>query len=594
MSTSDRRPYESATVLDQELLDDSSDNLTHKLEMIAVITTPNRTIRISDRAKFVDNIYYAPKVIFPFIGRTVGDWLAGVLQFSSQELSINNADGEFNDILPGGDDYDGFIGSEIVISVGLGEIGSTYTEIFKGEVTEVGGFQRSRLSFTLIARSNQEKVNVTIPLQTLTDTDFPDIEDNFIGLGVPVVYGDWTTELDFRKLDPDDVDSDSVQIGHVPAFPVNGNDPLVNKALNDPSAGDNDLRLVISGTPLSQFNTDEVYLLRGNRYYLFADSDITIVPLTDNTVFDIEQKNLLIDGNPWIYEGGDQFWVKVKGPELDGGSYDDNIVAQARDILEEVVGVDPGDFDTSWDNFRDKASPAESAISTIKSRVWLQEGTDAFEYVLSMLEQVRLEAFVNRDNLFAISSLHFDDFGDLFDPDTNFKIRNWDVVKDSMTPQIDERNNFNRAKADFDFDPTDGENRLSVRISKNDASITQSQDRKISKLITFPNLYIKSDVEAQQAEIIKLASASSEFVNIAVNARAFLLDIGDFVTLNIEIGSIIYEDQPALVREVGYDPKGPSIILKLWCLQLVNFPGTPGHVGPAGTVGGYDATITQE
>jgi hypothetical protein len=83
-------------------------------------------------------------------------------------------------------------------------------------------------------------------------------------------------------------------------------------------------------------------------------------------------------------------------------------------------------------------------------------------------------------------------------------------------------------------------------------------------------------------------------VEISLNARAFLLDIGEFVALNVDIGSINYSDEPALIRDIGYDPVGPTIKLKLWNMQLINFPGTPGHVGPAGTVGGYDATITAE
>lgn len=597
MSTVERRPYLTSVVLDQQFLNDSADNLTNKLEMIAVITTPNRTIRVSDRDKYVDDTFYESRVVFPDVQKTLGDYLAGVLEFSSIELQINNADEEFNDILPGGDDYDGFIDSDIIVSVGLGEISSTYTNIFEGKVTEVAGFQRDRTSFTLIARSNLEQINEVIPQQHLIADDFPDIEDDFVGLGAPVIYGDWTTNLRLIKLDPDDQDSESAEVGHVPAFPVNGNDVEVNASLDDPSAGDTELRLVIAGTPISSFLTDEVYLLRGNKYYLFDSGDIAIVPSTDNTVFDITQKNLLINSDPWIYNSGDQFWVKVKGVELGSGTYDENIVAQGRDILERLVGASPSDFDSSWNDFRDKSSPSESDITSIVSRVWLQEGQPAFEYVLSMLEQVRIEAYVNRDNKFALTSTHFDDFGTKHDPDTNFTVRNWDMVEGSLRPQIDELNNFNRAKADFDFDPSKGENRLSTPLFRNQAAVDQAQGRLISKLITFPNMPVQSQVETQLKEILKLASAGSEMVVLALNSRAFLLDLADFVVLNIDIGSVDYIEIPAMIRRVGYDPEGPNIPLQVWSMQLVNFPaagGNPGHTGPAGTVGGYDATITQE
>ena len=211
-----------------------------------------------------------------------------------------------------------------------------------------------------------------------------------------------------------------------------------------------------------------------------------------------------------------------------------------------------------------------------------------------MFEQVRLESYVDRNNKFAVSSLHFDDFGSKFDPDTNFRVKNWDIVRGSMQPQIDELNNFNGGKGDFDFDPSKGENRLNTNIYKNDAAIAQAGGREIFKLFSFPNLYDINQVIVHLEESIKLASATSEMVNLRLNARSFLIDLSEMLTLDVDIGSVNYSDIPALVREVGYDPEGPSIIMKLWNLQLINFPGTPGHTGPAGTVGGYDATITQE
>jgi len=595
MSTKDRRPYLTATVLDQQLLNDSADNLTGKLEMIAVIVTPNRTIRVSDRAKFVGSNYYEPRVVFPTMTKTLGDYLAGVLEFSSNRLEINNADEEFNTILPGGDDYDGFINTEITISVGIGEDASTYTDLFKGKVTDDAGFQRTTQSFTLISRSNLEEANALIPQQFLIKSDFPDIEDDKIGLGAPFIYGDWTANLDIKKLDPDDQDSLSASIGHVLAFPVNGNDIAVNDSLGDPTAGDTELRLVIAGTPIKSFLTDEVYLRRGNKYFLFDAGDIAIVAATNNTVFDITQKVLQVDSKDWIYSSGDEFFVKVEGVDL--GVNDSNIVAQARDILERLVGVAPADFDASWNDFRDKASPSESAISTITSRVWRQEGSPAFEYVLSMLEQVRLEAYVNRDNNFALTSTHFDDFGAKHDPDNNFKIKNWDLVVDSITPRIDERNNFNRAKADFDFNPEKNEASKSTPVFRNQAAVTQSNDRLISKLISFPNLVKIDEVETQLKEILKLASGTTELVELSLTDRAFLLDLGDFVILNVDVGSVEYVEIPAMFRVLGFDPQGPSIVGTFWSYGLINFPpdsGNPGFIGPAGTVGGYDAVITQE
>lgn len=577
MGTIDRRPYESATVLNQALLDQSQDSLVQRLEMIVDVETPTGTEHWSDRAKYVDGVFYENRVTFPEIDRTIGDFLSGVLEFSSLELTVNNTDKRYSDRLPGGANFAGWVNRRVEMKIGLAELGSSYITVFEGFVTNEGGFSRDISTFTLVCRNQFDKLNITLPNQALIPDDFPDIEDEFIGLAVPIIYGDWT--VDIRP-----------EASAVPAYPVNGLDPLVNGSLDpvDPNAGDTPLRCVISSTPLKTLDTASVTLRRGDAYHVFNSSDIAIIPATDNTIFDITQKNLLIDGNPWIYASGDEIYVKCKGVDLSG--YDDNIVAQAKDILTRFTGLTSGDFHASWDDYRDKASPAESAISTIKSRIWFQESAKAIELVGSLLEQVRIEPYFDRNNQFHLTSLHFDEF----EANPSFTIRNWDVAKDSFKPQIDERNNFNRAKADFDINPATAENRRSTAFFRNDAAITQS-GRAISKLITFPNLYKLTDVENQLKEILKLTSGTTELADIALTSRAFLKDLGDFVKLSIDIGSIEFDSTSspivAMIRQLRYTPRTMSIGAKLWLFQMINFPG---YTGPAGTVGGYNQTITQE
>ena len=48
MSSSDRRQYLTSTVLDQDFLDASHDNLENQLELIVDIETPTGFIRASD------------------------------------------------------------------------------------------------------------------------------------------------------------------------------------------------------------------------------------------------------------------------------------------------------------------------------------------------------------------------------------------------------------------------------------------------------------------------------------------------------------------------------------------------------------------
>jgi hypothetical protein len=170
-------------------------------------------------------------------------------------------------------------------------------------------------------------------------------------------------------------------------------------------------------------------------------------------------------------------------------------------------------------------------------------------------------------------------------------IRNWDIIKDSFTPSLDTRNNFNRAQGAYDFHPIDNENARSTKIYKNDGSITQL-GKKISKQISFPNLYIESDAEYQLIEILRLASAMIELIPCTFTWRSLLRDIGDFAKLNVEIGGAVFQDVPAMIREIGYDPKGISIPVLMWSFAMCPYPGyTPGY---AGTKGGYNATIDIE
>lgn len=570
MGTVNRRPYETATALTQDVLDDSQDNLVQRLEMIVDVETPTGTERWSDRAKYVGSTFYENRVTFPAIERTVGEFLAGTLEFEGLELTVNNTDKKFSPVIPGGASFAGWINRRLEVKIGLAELSGSYITVFEGFVTDVGGFKRDTSTFTLLCRNKFDSVNVTLPNQVLIEDDFPDIEDNFIGLAAPVVYGDWTTNI--RPEAPT-----------VPAFPVNG----LNAGV---IAGTTEVRCVISSTPLKSLDTTSVTLFRGDTYYTFASGDIAIVPATDNSIFDITQMNLLIDGSPYIYESGDEFFVKCIGVELGGGTYDDNIVEQARDILTRFGGLVSGDFDASWNTFRDKASPAQSAVSLIKARVWFQENAKAIDLSAALLEQVRLEPFINRSNKFAMCSLHFDEI----ETNPSYTVKNWDVSLGSFQPQIDERNNFNRAKADFDFNPAAGQQRRSTPIFKNTSAVTQA-GREISKLITFPNLYIQSDVENQLKEMIRLVSGYSEMAEVTLTSRAFLKDICDYIQLSIDIGSIEFDStsQPivSMVRSLRYEPGTMGIGCRLWLFQMINFPG---YTGPTGTVGGYDAVIDQE
>jgi len=568
MSGKDRRPYLTATVLDQALLDACADNFETKIEMVLEIEKPGGgLIYASDRNKYVGGVFYEALLVFPQIYRTVGEWLAPTLQFSNVTLNLSNADGRLNVYLPGGASYNSFIGNEVTVKIGLAEQASTYRVIFKGKITEIGGFSRNTFAVTFIARDDYEKLNVLFPKVAMTKASFPDIEDQNNGQILPVIYGDWTV-----SLDPDPA--------VVPAYVLNGLNANVIGGTR------NNVQFRISDNDLTLFDTTKVYLLKSSEFFLVASADVVNVGAGLKT-FEIAQNtgNLWYNGAAYLYELGDTFYVQIKGKDL--GAYDDNIISQAQDILITEAGSISGDFDANWVTYRDKASPAESAISTFKSRIWENEPKPVMEYVLSLLEQVRLEAFIDENNKLKINSLHFEDWN----PSPSFIVKNWDIIERTLVPKADDKNNFNRAQGAYDFHPIVNENVKNTPIFKNAASITQV-GRAITKQIVFPNLYVEADVSSQLKEILKIASSLFETIDCAFTWRALLLDIGDFVLLSIDFGGIIYDNVPAMIRSKAYDPAGIMIPVQLWSTQMLPFPGyLPAY---AGTVGGYNGTITQE
>jgi hypothetical protein len=555
--------------MDQDFLNQSHDNMVNDLRLIVEIDAPGGTIYASDRNIYVGDTFYQALLKFPPVLRTLGDWLTPTLQFSVQQLELNNSDGRFNNILPGGVDFGGWIQRPVVIKLGLRDVASTYTTIFRGRITEVGGYSRTVKSIKLVARDEFEKINEKFPSTPLTLTNYPNIEDRFIGKVKPVVYGDWTTAI-------------NTEIGaSVPAIPLNtfGIANTVN------------VEYLISENANASFDTTKVYLVRSSEAHLIAAADIANVGANNDT-FEIKQSGsggvTLINGVAWDYKSGDKIYVQVTGKDL--GAYDDNIVEIARDIMITYTGVTGGDFDANWDTFRDKAAPAESAISTFKARVYRDKPEKAITFALSLLEQVRLESFIDRNLKFKINSLHLDDFPAV---SAAFDISNWDLEKASFTPKVDERNNFNRVQGIFNFLPDlNDELNLTPFYRNQDSIDILSNGKVIEKGVVFPNLYVQSTVNLQVQEILKMSSSFFEIIDARFTWRSLLLDLGDFVALDIDIGSTILTGVPCMVRNIGYDSKGMKLPVKLWSFQMTPYPNyIPGYPN---TVGGSTATITEE
>jgi hypothetical protein len=573
MSGADRKPYVTATTIDQSFLDFCHDNMTNQLEMVAEIRTPTGAgfltdkIYVSDRKKYVGQHFYEARVNFPVLKRSIGEFLSPSVTFPDLKLTINNSDGKFNSILPGGQFFDQMVGKEVTVKLGLRDVESTYQTIFFGAVTEIGGLSRDVSSFSIVARDRFDILRTEIPGSQFNTTNYPNIEESLIGEGTPIIYGDWTVELTPN------------QNASIPAYPVNGADANV-------LAGTTNVQCIISQISNLLFDNTSVVLVRGDQYYPFDSADITNI-IVGNKGFEVIQNNVtLIDGSPYIFQAGDIFYCRVKGKDL--GAYSDNAVAIARDLLDEYAGLSAGDFHSSWNTIRDKViggNPADS-VANIKARIWIKDSVEVLTLALSLLEQVRVECFVNKAQQLQLSTLHFSDM--VANPP--FVVRQWDIERNSLKPTSDLRNNINKAKGFFNYLPDQDDNFYRTNFFINQNSVNQVLFER-QKGLVFPNLYIRSDVDNQTKETLKLTSSFFETIEVNQTWRSLLLEISDWVQMDFSIGSTVFEGVPCLVRDIGYSVVGLKLVIKYWSFQTIPFPLWPGQGG--GLVGGNNATIIE-
>jgi len=399
------------------------------------------------------------------------------------------------------------------------------------------------------------------------------VQDSVNGKIVPYIFGDWTIEP-----------LNDASGASIPAFVVNGKSASVQ-------AGNTNVDCVISENTNEFFDSSFVILERSQVYYTMDAGDITNIAANLNS-FEVKQSGTggttLIDGASYTFKDSDKFWVKVRGQEVVAGNvYDNNAVEIARYILTNFGGAAGGDFDGTFNTFRGKTTPAESAIFNFKFRAHYGKQIEALTAALSLLEQSRLEGFINSDQLISLNPLHFDEFN----PSPTFVVRDWDLERDRFKPMIDERVNVNRMKGFFNFLPDVAGENNETNFFKNQDSINQHL-KTTEKGLVFPNMFIRSEVDLQVPEVLKITSAFMEVIQVTQTWRSMLLDIGDFVTLDITIGASVFENVPAMVRSIAFSSDGLRVIIKYWSFQLIPYDGySPTY---SGIVGGSTATITEE
>ena len=553
--------YDNAIELNQAVLDAALAGMENQIQFIVDISLPGGDfLRLSDQPLYVGNRFYEGRIKIPKVERKISELLAASLTFSEIQVDINNVDGAYNRYLVGGANYTPFFGQSIELKAGLRDVESSYFTVFKGFVHYEGSVERGSKTFTLRARDQFETLNKPIPLPLINLTDFPLAPQDSLGKRIPMALGDWTYGFNFNNAADVDVGSEIKVKAKTAAGNFGGGllGYFVGAGVFVFSIGS-----YLPDTILS------VLVKRGDNYLV---ANFTASPTAAAGYWCAQVLSLIKTDNSstgYIYQSGDVAAISVKVPYA-VGQYD-NAVDQAREVLKTLAGVAVGDFDaTSWNTLRAKTSPASGAVANIKSRLWIGEANSGDATVLSaaisLLKQIRADIFIDRNRRVKLLSLALEDNPQLSAVPA---VTQYNVLEGTFKPQTDRRNFFNSAAGNYSFNPITGKTAFQTAKRKNSNSIFKS-GKEIAKAIDFPNLYIPADVQNQVDEYVRFYSAGLEYVSTTLTWNHIIRDLGDFVTVSFNVGSVSFDRVPMMIRNLSASPESGSVEVLL--LSFANLP----------------------
>lgn len=521
--------------------------------------TRTYTLRFADRPKYVGNNFYEGRATFPTVMRTIGDPQAPSIQFSQFEVVLGNMDGFYNAYLDGGDSYFSFIGARLVVQVGLRDVSGSFISVFDGFVPENDGFEMGRETITIRATDRFNDLNRRSPLPYVNTTDFPSAPADVVGKIIPLVLGDWEAGFNVTSTGTIDID-DGVSAVAVRTFSPSG---FYGGVVGYYVGGGYFVFSIGTYTPDT---IAACYVKRGDK---LLECNFNATPQNTAGYWSAQVTSLeAVDTSnvTYVYQNGDVAVISVKVPYA-VGEYS-NIIDIAKELLFTLADREAADLnEDSWDDLAAKSTPAQSDFTTLKGRAWIgDEKESVLGIVLGVLEQVRVEMFIDGDGLIKVQALHPEDFPA---PAAATRIDQAEVNEDKIQLKADDKTFFNRAWLNYGFTPVTGKTELSTVQKENATSISKS-GKTVAKVIDTPNLYVEADAEYQLIEFLRFYSAGISFISIEVAWTKLLLDLGDFVSFNYDIGGLEYSEKPMMIRDLGINLSTGAVQFKL--LSLANFP----------------------
>lgn len=226
--------------------------------------------------------------------------------------------------------------------------------------------------------------------------------------------------------------------------------------------------------------------------------------------------------------------------------------------------------------------------SGLRTRIAFNDATKTvIGSVASLLKCVLVDVYVNSNLDLAFSSIWPQDWPTLEEMPI---VNQYDISEDTISVSSEPRVFLTEAQANFSWIPWLNTNGGTTKKIRNDNADYLIQ-RTISKEFDVPSLYREDDALDVLAVYVRLASASLVTITMELGWRHLLLDLGDFISLNIKSGNLNYENVPCQVRKISILPKVTGSEVQL--VSFINF-SYPNYVSPshARNLSSWDVQLT--
>ncbi len=567
--TDDRRRacYEEATVLTQDVLDEASLGGVITLFPLAHV---NFQCVVSDRPcqepynGDTEPPFYEGRAEIKMVTRTLGELLNPSIQISYAEFRIANVDGFYNYMLETGEYFLNPVNLPMDLVMTLPSMEPLADRrIFTGRTSVEEPLTIEKDAITYRGSDTLALMDIPPNLKTIaTSVTFPSIPDDVLGKTLPFVLGDWESGYDF--------------VTATGSISISSSGVLYDVQLDSPDGLYGGIVGYNVGGGYFAFAYHASYtpgtiayahIKRGDAY-MAVNFNSTPAYTGGFWVCQVTSlKKVGVGTVPYTYQSGDVLTLAVKIPYA-VGQYS-NMVRLVQHVIISLSPFIIGNFDTSWDTLAAKSSPAQSNLTSIKGRVWIGDNqSTVLKIACGLLEQVRLELYFKYTVLssaISLTSLHPEDWAG---PGDTFTIDQYDIAEDSFRVQSDDRTFFNRASINFGFTPITGRTQLATGVYQNSNSITLA-GKTVEKVIDCPNLHIGTDAVNQLKEFLRLYSSGLSFIQLETSWVHLLRQLGEIAGVTFSVGGLDYNNTPAMVRDIGVDPRSGRVSFKL--LNLATF-----------------------